>query len=70
VGQVVDLPFQGLVVLALELEFGLQLFHQQFEARYFRPEFLGIVAGNRPSLRRRWRLRGLVVLSGMAGVNG
>ena len=34
-GQVLELGFEGLVVLALDLEFGLELFDQEIEARDF-----------------------------------
>jgi hypothetical protein len=39
VGQCVDLEFQGLVVLALDLKLGLKLFDQEFEASDFGAEF-------------------------------
>ena len=37
-GQGVELGFEGLVVLALDLEFGLEFFHQEIEARDFGAE--------------------------------
>lgn len=49
-----NLCFQGLVVLALELELGLEFFYQQFKARYFGAEFLSVLAGNRTQCR--WSL--------------
>ena len=51
--QVVDLGFQGLVVLALDLEFGLEFLYEEFEARDFGAEFLGVATG----YRARWSLR-------------
>jgi hypothetical protein len=35
----VNLGFQGLIVLALKLEFGLELFYEEFQARYFGAKF-------------------------------
>jgi hypothetical protein len=64
-----DLGFEGLVVLALDLEFGLELFNEQLETRYFGAKFLGVVAGDGAELRRRWWLRGRVVLTGPAGLS-
>jgi hypothetical protein len=37
-GQVVDVLFEGLVVLPLDLQLGLQFLYQQLESRYFRLE--------------------------------
>jgi len=70
VGQVVDLGFQGLVVLAFDLEFGLEFLDQEFEARYFGAEFLRVVAGHGAKLRRRGWMRGRVVLAGVIGLSG
>ena len=39
VGEVVELGFEGLIVLALDLELGLEFFDQEFEARDFGAEF-------------------------------
>ncbi len=55
-----------MVVLALDLEFGLQFFDQEFEARDFGAEFVNVRSGCSwaMSLRRvllLWRLRGLGV---------
>jgi hypothetical protein len=36
------MEFEGLVVLALDLEFGLQLLDEKFEARNFGFEFLDV----------------------------
>jgi hypothetical protein len=36
------MEFEGLVVLALDLEFGLQLLDEEFEARNFGLEFLDV----------------------------
>src|SRR5580704_768429 len=63
-----DLGFEGLVVLALDLKFGLQLFHEHLETRDFGAKFLGVVAGDGAELSRRRWLRGRVVLAGMAGL--
>ena len=41
-GEGVDLEFEGLVVLALELELGLEFFHEQFEAGDFAAQFLDV----------------------------
>ena len=41
-GQGFYVQFEGLIVLALDLELGLQFFDQQFEARDFGFEFLDI----------------------------
>jgi len=70
VGQVVDLGFQGLVVLAFDLEFGLEFLDQKFEARYFGAEFLRVVAGHGAKLRRRGWMRGRAVLAGVIGLSG
>jgi hypothetical protein len=42
VGEVVDLGFEGLVVLALDFELRLEFFHQHFQARDFDPKFLEV----------------------------
>ncbi len=52
VGEGFDLGFEGLVVLALDLQFGLELFHQEFEARDFDAKLVRIGAGG---TRRRAR---------------
>ena len=36
------MEFEGLVVLALDLEFGLEFFDEEFEARNFGFEFLDV----------------------------
>jgi hypothetical protein len=58
VGEVVDLGFEGLVVLAFDLEFGLEFLYQEFQACYFGAELLGVVARYRTWLGRRGWLRG------------
>jgi hypothetical protein len=66
VGEVVELGFEGLVVLAFDLEFGLKLFDQEFEARDFGTEFQGVgrdLALARRSLRLS--LAGVVELCGI-----
>ena len=59
-GEGVDLLLEGLVVLALDLEFGLQLFDEELEAGDFATKFLHVGGARR---RTRWclygRLRGL-----------
>jgi len=55
----VDLGFQGLVVLAFDLEFGLELLDEQFEARDFGAKFLSVAAGYRAGGSVNWRLRWL-----------
>ena len=40
-----DLGFEGLVVLALDLELGLEFFHQHFEAGDFDAKFLDVGGG-------------------------
>ena len=39
------MEFEGLIVLALDLQFGLQFFDEQFEARDFSAEFVGVAGG-------------------------
>ena len=51
--------FQGLVVLAFDLEFGLELLDEQFESRDFGAKFLSVAAGYRAGGRVNWRLRWL-----------
>ena len=51
------MEFEGLVVLALDLEFGLEFFHQQLEARDFGLEFLDVACGGRRTYRRSKGLR-------------
>jgi len=62
------LGFQGLVVLAFDLEFGLELLDEQFESRDFGAKFLSVAAGYRAGGRVNWRLRWLACMSGLAGV--
>jgi hypothetical protein len=64
-----DLGFEGLVVLALDLELGLELFNEQLETRDFGAKFLGVVAGDGAELGRRLWLRGRVVLARPAGLS-
>lgn len=45
------MKFEGLVVLALDLEFGLKFFDKELEARNFHPEFLS-VGGSANGARR------------------
>jgi len=47
VGEGVELEFEGLVVLALDLELGLEFFYQEFEARDFGAELGGVGADRR-----------------------
>ena len=56
-----DVEFQGLVVLAFDLEFGLEFFDQEFEARDFSAEFVNVGGGRAGamSLRRVLLLRRL-----------
>jgi hypothetical protein len=73
VGQVVDLGFEGLVVLAFDLEFGLEFLYEKFQARYFGSEFLRVVAGNGARLGLHGWLRGLDAgwwLNGIRGLAG
>ena len=39
------MEFEGLVVLAFDLEFGLEFFDQEFEARDFGTEFVNVRSG-------------------------
>ena len=41
-GQGTDVEFEGLVVLALDLKFGLEFLDEQFEARDFGAEFVNV----------------------------
>jgi hypothetical protein len=41
-GECADLGFEGLVVLALDLEFGLEFLDEQVEARDFHTEFVQV----------------------------
>ena len=41
------MEFQRLIVLALDLELGLQFFDEEFETRDFRPEFLDVAGCGR-----------------------
>lgn len=50
-GQSAHVNFERLIVLALDLQFGLQFFDEQFEARDFRAKFLHVDAGGRRALR-------------------
>ena len=50
-GEGADLGFQGLIVLALDLEFGLEFFYQHFEARDFDAELLDCLLYTSPSPR-------------------
>ena len=43
--QSADVEFKSLIVLALDLEFGLELLNQEFEARDFDAEFLNFRGG-------------------------
>ena len=45
-----DLGFEGLIVLALDLEFGLEFFHQHFEACDFDTKFLEVGGGGRGTI--------------------
>jgi len=55
--------FEGLVVLALDLEFGLQFLDQQFQARDFSFQFLDVGGAGLRAVRSshieimRWRMR-------------
>ena len=60
--------FQGLVVLAFDLEFGLELLDEQFESRDFGAKFLSVAAGYRAGGRVNWRLRWLAGMNGLIGV--
>jgi hypothetical protein len=68
VGEVVELGFEGLVVLALDLELGLEFLDQEFEARDFGAEFQGV--GGDLTLTWRLRLSGVVKRSGVVGWRG
>ena len=60
--------FQGLVVLAFDLEFGLELLYEQFESRDFGAKLLSVAAGYRAGGRVNWRLRGLAGVNGLVGM--
>jgi hypothetical protein len=64
----VDLGFQRLVVLAFDLEFGLELLDQQFESRDFGAKFLSVAAGYRAGGRVNGGLRWLAGMNGRVGV--
>ena len=57
--------FKSLVVLALDLELGLEFFDEELEARNFGAEFLCVGAGDGAGLGL---LTGLRVLRGLAGL--
>jgi hypothetical protein len=57
-----------LVVLAFDLEFGLELLDEQFESRDFGAKFLSVAAGYRAGGRVNWRLRWLAGMNRMVGV--
>jgi hypothetical protein len=59
--------FEGLVVLALDLEFGLQFLHQKFEDGNLRAEFVNVGSGCGGAVCRWWGLR-RGVLSGGVGL--
>ena len=42
IGESADLGFQGLVVLALDLEFGLEFFNEKIEVSDLHAEFLDV----------------------------
>lgn len=65
-GQGFDVEFEGLIVLALDLEFGLEFFDEQLQARNLGFKFLDVGAAGLRAIRsghveivRRclWRLR-------------
>jgi hypothetical protein len=60
-----ELGFEGLVVLALDLEFGLEFFYQEIEARDFGAEAKSVVCGG-----TGWRLRLRQLLRGVGGRRG
>lgn len=60
-GEGADVEFEGLVVLALDLQFGLQFLDEQFEARDFRAQFVDVgCGGSRAMCGRRVLLRRLL----------
>ena len=63
-----ELLLEGLVVLALDLEFGLEFFDQEFEARDFGAKFQGV--GWDLTLTRRLRLGGIVERARVVGWRG
>jgi hypothetical protein len=62
----VDLEFEGLVVLALDLKFGLQFFHEELEVRDFGAELQCVGAGDLAIWRLRRRLRAVAGLASVA----
>lgn len=46
-GEGLDLRFQSLVVLALDLKFGLEFFDEQLQSCDFNAQFLEFVSGSR-----------------------
>lgn len=54
------MEFEGLIVLALDLEFGLELFNQEFEAGNFHAEFLDVGGGAYGTRRRGLDRPGIV----------
>jgi len=57
--------FEGLVVLALDLEFGLQFLDQKFEDGNLRAEFVNVGGGCGRAMCRWWRLRRGVLSRGV-----
>ena len=55
-----DVLFEGLVVLALDLQLSLELLHQELETGYFGLEFddVGVCRGSAETLRGRRSRRG------------
>ena len=53
-GEGADVEFEGLVILALDLEFGLELLDQEFEVRNFCTKFVNVGGGGCGAVSR-WR---------------
>jgi len=62
--------FEGLVVLALDLEFGLEFFDEEFEASDFGAEFQGVGWDLTLTWRLRLRLTGIAERAGIVGWRG
>lgn len=62
VGESVDLEFEGLGVLALDVELGLEFFNEQLETGDFTTQLMDVGGAG------RWTSRRLRALGGLAGV--
>ena len=63
-GEGADLGFQGLIVLALDLEFGLEFLYEEIEMGDLHAEFLDVGGWGTLTLRRLLRKRRLAGIRG------